>query len=662
MLAAAPPLPIPLFNGSGLAFFVVLVALALVSARLLGIRFSWLRGLAAAFIGTIAGIAYYYGQAIQSGSTPDFGLVFGVTALLTTMLVLVVMELAVRPSTLPTVPAGLVRVPHPIRALRGRAGRGRRYVQILAIAARNGLNPYLRGRAAPDLETPGQADRLAVAFRRALEECGGVFVKLGQLLSTRPDLMPPAFVVELARLQDTVATVAYEDLAPVLQGQLGTEPEAVFATFEREPVAAASIAQVHRATLRGGDAVIVKVARPGIDRLVARDLGIIQRTARTLAARALWARRAQVVELADGFAAAIVEELDFRIEAGNIEVMAASAQAAGLRVPQVHRELSGSRVLVMEWLDGVKVRDSAALLEELGVDRLEVARKLLLAVLRQIMLDGIFHADPHPGNVLVLRDGTPALIDFGSVGRLDAAQQSALRRIFIAFDRRDPAQMRDALAELTGVRDSRRQDLLERALSEFMARRLGPGMQPGAALLTDLLKLLVDFELALPGHVAAVFRALVTMEGTLETLAPGFQVLDEARSVAGHLLQESLVAASVGELARDELMRQLPILRRLPRRLDQLAATVDGGRLAVHVSLFEGAEERRFIGALAARATLAFVGAAFGVLAVLLLSTPGGPSFTPAISLHHALGYIGLFVSAVLMLRVVVAVAREGIA
>jgi ubiquinone biosynthesis protein len=662
MLAAARPIPIPVLNGSGLAFFAVLLALALVSARLLGIRFSWVRGLVAAFTGTVAGIAYYYSQAIQTGQTPDFGLVFGVTALLATMLVLVVMELAVRPSTLPTVPAGLVSVPHPLRALRGRASRGRRYMQILAIAARNGLNPYLRGRAAPDLETPAQADRLATACRRALEECGGVFVKLGQLLSTRPDLVPPAFVVELARLQDAVRTVAYEDLAPVLRAQLGSEPETVFETFDRDPVAAASIAQVHRATVRGGDPVIVKVARPGIDRLVERDLGIIRRTARTLAGRALWARRAQVVELADGFAAAVVEELDFRIEAANIEVMAASAQTAGLRVPRVYRELSGSRVLVMEWLDGVNVRDSAALLEELGVDRLEIARKLLLAILRQIMIDGIFHADPHPGNVLVLRDGTPALIDFGSVGRLDASQQSALRRIFIAFDRRDPAQMREALVELTGVRDSHQQDSLERSLSEFMARRLGPGMQPGAALLTDLLKMLVNFELALPGHVAAVFRALVTMEGTLETLAPGFRVLDEARSVAGDLLRESLVSVSVEQLARDELMRQLPILRRLPRRLDQLAATVDGGRLAVRVSLFEGAEERRFISGLAARATLAFVGAAFGVLAVLVLGTPGGPSLTPTVSLHHALGYIGLFVSTVLMLRVVVAVAREGIA
>jgi ubiquinone biosynthesis protein len=652
----AGPTKLPGLLESNLGFAVVLVVLAIASGRLLGIRVSWLRGFAAAFIGTIAGIAFYYGQTIQTGATPDF-LIFLLPALLTTMFVLVVAELASRPGSVTTVPGSLAQLPHPIRAFRRRVSRGRRYVEVLWIVACNGLNPYLRGRAGTTNQSPGQVARLAVSFRRTLEECGGVFVKLGQLLSTRPDLLPESFIAELSRLQDAVPPVPFEELAPTLHSELGASASELFAEFDDNPLAAASIAQVHRATLRGGESVVVKFARPGISQLVERDLDIIQRMARAFAARTAWARGAGVVDLADGFAAAIWEETDFRIEAGNIEAISASASSSEIRMPRVFRDLSGTQVLVMEWLDGVKLRDSHQLLEQLGVDRNELARGLLLCFLRQIMVEGVFHADPHPGNVLILGDGTPALIDFGSVGRLDAPQQSALRQVLAAVDRRDPTQMRDALVELADVQDTRMQELLERALSQLLATRLGPGMKPGAALFTDVLRLLVRFQLSLPPHVAAVFRCLVTLEGTLALLAPGFQVVDESRRVAAELVRESLTANSIQLAARDELLAQLPILRRLPRRMDQLAATIEGGRLTLHVTLFESAQDRSILTVLLGRFILAFLGAMTGIISVLLLGTPGGPLLTPTTSLIHALGYFGLIVSAILMLRAIVTVA-----
>jgi ubiquinone biosynthesis protein len=652
-----PPFP------SAAPFAVILIVLAVVSGRLLGIRVSWLRGFMAAFIGTIVGFADYFGQGIQSSATPDFGLTFGVPALLATMVVLVSFELVGRPGVVPTVPRGLAGWPHPIRAVRDRGGRARRYAQVLWIAARNGLNPYLRGRTRAG--GPGQAHRLAASVRLALEESGGVFVKLGQVLSTRYDFLPPAFILELRGLQDAVPPVLFTALQPILTEQFAAGTEAVFSRFEHDSMAAASIAQAHLATLQTGERVVVKVERPHIIPLVERDLEIIQRLARSLAVRTEWARKAGIVDLADGFAAAVTEELDFRIEGGNLEAMRDAAARSGVRVPRVFREYSGSRVLVMEWLDGVKLRDGAKLLDELGIDRMHVARTLLLCVLRQIMIDGLFHADPHPGNVLILRDGTPALIDFGSIGRLDAAQQSALRRILIAFDRRDATQMRDALVEIADVPDSRRQEALERALSQFMARRLGPGLQPGAALFTDLMRLLIDYELSLPPHVSAVFRSLVTLEGTLALLAPGFQIMDESRKVAADLLGESLAPGSIEQALKDEVMTQFPILHRIPRRLDQLAATIEGGRLTVRISLFEGQQDQRLLGAIVGRAILAFVGGVLGIMAALLLGTSGGPPLAPlapTISLLHALGYAGLFVSTVLLLRVIVAIARDRVA
>jgi ubiquinone biosynthesis protein len=313
----------------------------------------------------------------------------------------------------------------------------------------------------------------------------------------------------------------------------------------------------------------------------------------------------------------------------------------------------------MEWLDGVKLREGGELLELLEVDRTDVARRLLRNLLRQIMVEGVFHADPHPGNVLILRDGTPALIDFGSVGRLDASQQAALRRILLGVDRRDAGLMREALAELAGVRDTRIQDGLERALSQLLAKRLGPGMRPGADLLADVLRLLVDFELALPPHVAAVFRCMVTLEGTLGLLAPGFRVIDESRTVAAELLSDTVTVASLQQAAKDAFLSQLPILRRLPHRIDQLTASIEDGRLAVHVSLFESERERLFVSTLVGRSIFAFLGATLTVAAVMLLSTAGGPQLTPGVSLPHALGYSGLLVGVVLTMRVVVGVAKD---
>jgi ubiquinone biosynthesis protein len=314
----------------------------------------------------------------------------------------------------------------------------------------------------------------------------------------------------------------------------------------------------------------------------------------------------------------------------------------------------------MEFLVGTRLRDAGPRLDSLGIDRMAIARQLLLCLLRQVLIDGVFHADPHPGNILILTDGQPALIDFGSVGRLDAAQQAALRRVLVFLDRRDAAQMRDAFVDIADMHDLRRQELLERALSQFMAQRLGPGMPQGSALFRDLLRMLVvDFKLSLPPHVTAVFRALVTLEGTLEFLVPNFKIVDESRKVAGRLLAETITPRSLEQAARDELLTQLPVLHRLPRRIDQLAASIERGDLRLHVDLFETEASRRLVLEVAGRATLAFVGATFGLMSTLLLGMAGGPTLSTSLTLFHLLGYVGLFMSGVLLLRVIIGVAHD---
>src|SRR5215472_2793432 len=249
-------------------------------------------------------------------------------ALIATMLVAVLLDLLARPGRLAAVEARLRAspVPHPIRSARQRAGRSRRYLQVTRIAARYGLSSYLGGRR-PGADEPRP---LARNLRVALDEAGGMFVKLGQVLSTRADLLPADVIAELSMLQDHVAPVDPGGIEALLTAELGAPPDSVFASFDPAPLAAASIGQAHRAQLSTGERVIVKVQRPDVRALVERDLDILLRMARALEARAAWAREFAVAEMTQGFASALREELDFRIEARNIVAVGGSSE---VRVP-----------------------------------------------------------------------------------------------------------------------------------------------------------------------------------------------------------------------------------------------------------------------------------------------------------------------------------------
>jgi ubiquinone biosynthesis protein len=637
----------------GIATLAVVVILARVGGRLLGVRLPWWRALASGFPGLVLGFLIVWaatGRRHGKQYLPVPAVLL--TALVATMLIAVFLELLARPGRLAAMEGRLRAspLPHPVRALRQRVVRFRRYLAVSRIMAQHGLSSYLGGRRPDD----GQSRPLARNLRAALEEAGGMFVKLGQVLSTRADLLPQDFIAELAVLQDRVACADPAEVDALLTEELGGPPAEVFRSFDPEPLAAASIAQAHRAELLSGEQVVVKVQRPGVRALVERDLDILLRLARGLEARASWARDYSVVQMAAGFAAALREELDFRIEARNIAAVAGSSD---IRIPVVYR--STPRVLVLEWLDGLSVRDADALLCD--ADRPALARGLLDTMLRQVMIDGTFHADPHPGNVLVLRDSRLALIDFGSVGRLDPLQQAALRRLMLGLARRNPAELHDALADLAEIRKPVRDDLLERTLAQFIAQHLGPGMVPDASMFTSLFRLLVDFGVVFPPVIGGVFRAMVTLEGTLMRLSPGFEIVSEAQSLASSWLGQMISPASLREAATDEALGLLPVLRRLPRRFDRITMSMEQGLLTANVRLLADERDRQFIRAMVSRAVLALLGATLGIMSVMLIGVRGGPVLVPGTTLFHVLGYIGLFLSLVLILRVVIAIAREGL-
>jgi len=529
----------------------------------------------------------------------------------------------------------------------------------------------VRGHGWQGADAPGGRSALAVSLRRAMEEGGVTFAKLGQLLSTRRDLLPEEFIVELSRLQDRAEPAPWEQVEEVIAKSLGMPPERVFAELRPEPAAAASIAQVHKARLRCNDGadveVAVKVQRPGIRATVEQDLDILLRLAVRLERRARWARAVGAVGLARGFASSMREELDFRVEARNTAAIAASwpgqqrAVKRGVPVvlPAVHEQVCTEHVLVIEWLDGVSLRAAGQLIDDRGLDRAALSRALLRSMIYQITEGGVFHADPHPGNIMLLTDGRLALLDFGAVGRLDPQQRLILQDLLLALGRGDPAAFRDALLELVIPSDEIDEHLLERALGQLMARHLAGGTTAAAEMFTDLFRLASRFELAIPPEIATVLRALGTLEGTLTLLTPGVDIANEARRYAADHMAAQVGPKAVQETAADELMALLPVLRRLPRRFDRITSAMEQGRLSLNVRLFADARDRRVVTGLANQFLLTFLGTASAIVAALLLGARGGPEVAPAVSLYQLIGYNLLVGAAVLVLRVLFTIFRN---
>lgn len=638
---------------------VFMVLFVPVAQRLLGVRFGFGRlalgaGLTLAVFGplmkALAGPPPWTGS---TGAAIAFVALTALCSMLAGLIFLVLGEALVPTGSLP-------RARDLRRDLSGRIARTRRYLQILRIAIKHGLGPYLRGRRRPAHENAaGQAD-LARSLRLALDEAGVTFVKLGQVLSTRSDVIPASVALELSRLQDQVSPAPWDQIEVVLTEELGAPPRQVFADFTIEPLAAASVAQVYSARLDDVP-VVVKVQRPGIASVVERDLDIVQRLARLLERNTDWGRSMGVRSLATGFADAMREELDFTVEAGNMASVAAGKSVVDnhdVVVPELYPRYSTRRVLTMQHLDGIGLGGAAPSIAERGLDAARLAKVLFECLLGQVAIDGVFHADPHPGNFLLLTDGRIGMLDLGSVGRLDPSTREALQRFLLAVDHGDPVAATDALLEIVYRPDVVDEQSLERAVGQFMARHLGAGAALGPAMFNDLFKIITSHELGVPPEVAAVFRALATVEGTIARIFPAFDLVAASRQFAAAHVTDRLAPDALRRTATEELATLLPMLRRLPRRIDRIAAAAESGRLGLNVRLFADERDRRHMTNLLHQALLAILGATAGLMAVLLLGTPGGPRVTESISLYQLFAYNLLVICAVLVLRVLILVFR----
>lgn len=538
--------------------------------------------------------------------------------------------------------------------------------QILGVLIRHGFGDSVRRLGLADrLERAGHALRwdhaadLAkleppVQLRLALEELGPTFVKLGQVLAGRADLFPPEYITEFEKLHSNVPALPLDGLRPQLREDLGDEPEAVFARFDTEPLAAASIAQVHRAQLHDGTEVIVKIRRPGIDRIIEADLRLLGRLAALAEAELPALKPYRPQQLVRELAQSLRRELDLASECRNAERIAANmATMPWIVVPRVHWDFTHARVNVQDHIDGIAGHE-LAMLDEQGLDRTLLARRGAQAVLKQIVQDGLFHADPHPGNVIYLPDNRIAFIDFGMVGRLSARRREELLQLLMGLVERDPQTVADVLLDWAGDAHGANLSSLETEIETFVDQYHGAPLaelQLGQ-MLGDVTAILRGHKLGLPSDLALLIKAFITLEGMGRGLDPAFHMADEALPLLKQVVRARYRPKAMATRAWKTLRRALSVAEQLPEDVTRLLRNARRGKVHVGIDIAHLKRVGDQIDRAANRLAMALLIAALIVGSSIVMTVQGGPTLfgLPAFGL---IGFASAFAGALVLLRAI---------
>jgi ubiquinone biosynthesis protein len=528
-----------------------------------------------------------------------------------------------------------------------------RQAEIVEVVLRNGWD-YMRR-----LLTGGKVDEPKLpppaVLRNILVELGPVYVKLGQLLSTRPDLLSPDYIEALSTLQAEVPPVDWAEIEIVMRKQLRLPLEETFASIQYQPVAAGSIAQTHRATLKDGREVALKIQRPGLEAVVDQDISLIRFIAR-LVAQTDFGQYYDIVSIAEEFTQALRTELDFTQEAHYTDQLRDNLSNTRwfdpkrITVPEIYWELTTEKLIVMEWLDGVPLLSATfanpAFDGDAAREREEISTMLLRAFFQQICLDGFFHADPHPGNLFYLRDGRVALFDCGMVGRLDPRTQQILLELVLAIVNLDAKRCTQLVLQLapsvTPINRVKLETEFDRLLRRYYS--LNIAQVNFSKLVYEVLQIARNNKIRIPGNLGLCAKAIANLEGIARALDPNFNIPNKLRPMMTEVFQRQIV----GEAPLVALLRTALDLKNLslqsPRQVESLLDRVTSETLQWNLSLREGEPLRRTMESSANRLSFSVVvGSLIIGAAIISANTQSSQVYWVSDVLFAAASFLGLW-------------------
>lgn len=536
-----------------------------------------------------------------------------------------------------------------------------RYREIVTILWRYGFNEVVERLEFPGRHLLGKIHTqtreldTGTRIRKAMEELGPAFIKTGQFLSMRHDIFPPAILQELQKLQDEVPSAPFPAIREVVEANLGKPLSEVFSYFEEEPLAAASLAQVHRAVLLDNRQVVaVKVQRPNTPEIVRNDLEILEILARQVNEHVESMRVYNLPKLAQQIRRLMLNEIDFNRELRNMRIMRASLSEPGFFIPAVFPDYSSSRVLTMELAQGQKLKDID--LEKLD-NRHELARRGMSMVIRQVLENGFFHADPHPGNFLIDENGTISLLDWGMVGRLTAEMRYNMIELVRSFVEKDTEEIVNILLEFVSGDEQADKRLLENEVLEVLnlfhhlpIKEINLGQ-----VLNDTTRILREQGLILSAEPAIMIKALVTVESTVQQIYPDLDTIEEIKPFIDRLTKERYKPANL----RRDFMRNLKYLFKIQRSLpgSMLAITdkIERGELAIRFrhERLEGLQHT--MDRITNRLILGLITASLFIASGLIIFADIGPPLWG----YSYLGMIGFLLALVLAIYLVISILRS---
>jgi len=462
----------------------------------------------------------------------------------------------------------------------------KRYKDITILLLKYGQAGHVSRFAADDLIQPGaNGDTQAEDLPDDLERLGPTFVKLGQLLSSRPDILPPYYLKPLARLQDKVKPFPFEEVERIVESELGTRINKAFSCFEPQPMAAASLGQVHRALLHDGRPVVVKVQRPNIAKQIEEDFAALEQIARFLHRHTFFGQRYQLKKILDEFANTLAHELDYRREAANLSLLARNLRKFDhVRVPLPVEDYTTRKVLTMEYIEGVKITELTPL-ARLDFNGAALAEELFKAYLQQVLVDGVFHADPHPGNIFMTPDHSIALLDLGMVGHITPAMQENLLKLLLAVSEGESDLAADIAIRISETGQKFDEMDFRHKIAELVADQQNSTlsqMDIGKTII-EVSRTAADTGLYVPSELSLLGKTLLQLDQVGRVLDEHFDPNESIRRNARDLLNQRLKSTFTEGKVFSSLLDAKQFVGALPSRLNKILDAVGNAELNVNV-------------------------------------------------------------------------------